>query len=146
MNFAAIASPSCLICAVLRQEFWRGLYRSTREDARQKDDGILIALALCTTDILGGYSSGRTLNGACSSRLPSASRLRRFAFRSMIARSRSSRSLRFISRRWSRKTVSMNAERDCFDPATRSIPFKTSRESMTDVFSFIRPHKPEATS
>jgi hypothetical protein len=33
----------------------------------------------------------------------------------------------------------MNAERDCFAPAIRSIPVSTSRESVIDVFSFILP-------
>ena len=31
----------------------------------------------------------------------------------------------------------MNAERDCLDPAMRSIPVSTSFESVIDVFSFI---------
>ena len=32
---------------------------------------------------------------------------------------------------------SMNADRECFDPAKRSIPDSTSVDSVTDVFSFI---------
>ena len=31
----------------------------------------------------------------------------------------------------------MKADRDIFLPASRSIPCKTSRESVTEVFSFI---------
>ena len=31
----------------------------------------------------------------------------------------------------------MKAERDCFDPAARSMPLSTSLESVMDVFSFI---------
>ncbi len=31
----------------------------------------------------------------------------------------------------------MNAERECFDPARRSIPAKTSPESVIEVFSFM---------
>ena len=39
----------------------------------------------------------------------------------------------------SRSTSSMNADRDCFDPAIRSIAANTSPESVIDVFSFILP-------
>src|SRR5580658_7728680 len=55
----------------------------------------------------------------------------------MIAKSRASRRARARSFKYCCSTDSMNAERDCFDPAMRSIPLSTSRESVIDVFSFI---------
>src|SRR5258707_657439 len=40
----------------------------------------------------------------------------------------------------------MKAERDCREPTMRSIPVRTSRDSVIDVFSFILPsyyHAPQ---
>ncbi len=37
------------------------------------------------------------------------------------------------------RMASMKAERECFDPAGRSIAESTSRESVRDVFTFISP-------
>ena len=44
------------------------------------------------------------------------------------------RSLKYL-----RSTRSMNAERDCFDPARRSTLARSSFDSVIDVFSFILP-------
>src|ERR1019366_2024651 len=41
------------------------------------------------------------------------------------------------SRKCGRSTLSITAERECFDPARRSMPARTSRESVIDVLSFI---------
>src|SRR5260370_17107624 len=52
-------------------------------------------------------------------------------------RSRASTAALARSRRYLRSTLSMNAEREGFDPAKRSTFSKISFESVLDVFSFI---------
>src|SRR6202171_2405690 len=57
----------------------------------------------------------------------------------MTSRSRASTCARARLRRYWVSTASMKAERDCFDPAMRSIPVSTSFDSVIEVFSFIPP-------
>src|SRR5437660_2387035 len=57
----------------------------------------------------------------------------------MRLRSRASTAALARSRRYLLSTRSMNAERECFDPAKRSTPSSTSFDSVTDVFCFILP-------
>src|SRR5437899_694231 len=76
-------------------------------------------------------------SGAWYSRTSAASRLSRSAAPLRRSRSRASRAALARSRRYLRSTRSMNAEREYFDPARRSTSFKTSFESVTEVFSFI---------
>src|ERR1700685_2896966 len=66
----------------------------------------------------------------------------------MRARSRAWAALRARSRIYLRRTRSMNAERECLEPAKRSTLAKTSVESVIEVFSFIlltSYHKTEGT-
>src|SRR6266446_2339475 len=73
------------------------------------------------------------------SRTSAASRLSRSAALLMRSRSRACNADLARSRRYLRSTPSMNAERECFDPARRSTLFKTSLDSVIEVFSFILP-------
>src|SRR5258708_1196906 len=57
----------------------------------------------------------------------------------MRSRSRACKAALARSRRYLRSTPSMNAERECFEPARRSTLFKTSLDSVIEVFSFILP-------
>src|SRR6266852_159183 len=57
----------------------------------------------------------------------------------MRSRSRACKAALARSRRYLRSTRSMNAERECFDPARRSTLLKTSFDSVIEVFSFILP-------
>src|SRR5438477_629541 len=57
----------------------------------------------------------------------------------MRLRSRASTAALARSRRYLLSTRSMNAERECFDPAKRSTLSRTSFESVIEVFSFILP-------
>ena len=89
---------------------------------------------------------------------PSLAFARRLMFQSLIFQHigrlgietlRGARLIRSRSRAWiaarvrcrknSRSTSSMKADRDCFDPAIRSIAANRSPESVIDVFSFILP-------
>src|SRR4029077_17129390 len=55
----------------------------------------------------------------------------------MRSRSRACEAALARSRRYLRSTLSMNAERECLDPAKRSIFSKTSFDSLMKIFSFI---------
>src|ERR1022692_168302 len=68
-----------------------------------------------------------------------ASALRRWAAALIRSRSRACTAARARCRKNSRSTRSMKADRDCLDPAKRSMAVKTSPESVIEVFSFILP-------
>src|SRR5271165_6050808 len=67
-----------------------------------------------------------------------ASALSRSAAALMSFKSRALLAVRLRSARYLRSTSSMNDDRECFDPARRSIFTSTSWESVTEVFSFMR--------
>src|SRR6266404_1851689 len=69
--------------------------------------------------------------------MSSTSAFNSFAALLMSSRSRASTWARARLRRYWVSTASMKAERDCFDPAMRSMPASTSFDSVIEVFSFI---------